>query len=279
MSGNTGAAARPSAIIPATANPPGSGRAIRSAPQGTPATARVSTRDAHARALLTSSPQGACAYLDADLQDTPKILADAAQTLDFSQPVAVLFVGVLHLVSDDEDPYRIVADVVNVTVPGSYLALTHPAKDINADQVAEGARRYNEHVKVSQTGAPTRRPCGSSIVCRPFPRAWCSATGGGRTPEPPAWRRTCRHGAASPASNSCPASPEPGRRGARRSLTARCRGGAVVSHRLRSKPGHVGVAEGYMHDPGFGVEVDGVLPAFASEPALLHPAERGAQIP
>lgn len=105
----------------------------------------------HARALLTSSPHGACAYLDADLKDTAKILAEAAQTLDFSQPVAVLFVGVLHLVSDDEDPYGIVADVVNATVPGSYLAMTHPAKDINTDEVAEGARRYNEHVKVRQT--------------------------------------------------------------------------------------------------------------------------------
>ena len=106
---------------------------------------------AHARALLTSTPGGACAYVDADLQDTAKILAEAAQTLDFSQPVAVLFVGVLHLVSDEEDPYGIVADMAGVTVPGSYLAVTHPARDINADEVAEGARRYNEHVKVPQT--------------------------------------------------------------------------------------------------------------------------------
>jgi S-adenosyl methyltransferase len=105
----------------------------------------------HARALLTSSPEGACAYLDTDLKHTGKILAEAAQTLDFSQPVAVLFVGVLHLVSDEEDPYGIVADMVGATVPGSYLALTNPAKDINADMVAQGARRYNEHVKVAQT--------------------------------------------------------------------------------------------------------------------------------
>ena len=105
----------------------------------------------HARALLTSTPGGACAYVDADLKDTAKILAEAAQTLDFSQPVAVLFVGVLHLVSDEEDPYGIVADMVSATVPGSYLAVTHPAKDINADVVAEGARRYNQHVRVPQT--------------------------------------------------------------------------------------------------------------------------------
>jgi hypothetical protein len=106
---------------------------------------------AHARALLTSTTEGVCAYLDADLKDTAKILEEAALTLDFGQPVAVLFIGVLHLVANSEDPYGIVAETVAATAPGSYLALTQPAKDVNADIVAEGARRYNEHVKVPQT--------------------------------------------------------------------------------------------------------------------------------
>jgi hypothetical protein len=64
---------------------------------------------AHARALLASTPEGACAYLDADLKDTEKILEQAARTLDFTQPVAVLFIGVMHLVADSEDPYGVVA--------------------------------------------------------------------------------------------------------------------------------------------------------------------------
>jgi S-adenosyl methyltransferase len=106
---------------------------------------------AHARALLTSTPEGACAYLDADLKDTGKILREAARTLDFSRPVAVLFIGVLHLVSDEDEPQRIMGEMLDATVAGSYLALTQPAKDVNADQVAEGARRYNEHVKTPQT--------------------------------------------------------------------------------------------------------------------------------
>ena len=106
---------------------------------------------AHARALLTSTPEGACAYLDADLKDTGKILREAARTLDFSRPVAVLFIGVLHLVSDADEPLRIMGEMLDATVAGSYLALTQPAKDVNADQVAEGARRYNEHVKTPQT--------------------------------------------------------------------------------------------------------------------------------
>ena len=106
---------------------------------------------AHARALLTSTPEGACAYLDADLKDTAKILHEAARTLDFSRPVAVLFIGVLHLVSDEEDPDRIMGEMLDATVAGSYLALTQPAKDVNADQVAEGARRYNAQVTTPQT--------------------------------------------------------------------------------------------------------------------------------
>ena len=106
---------------------------------------------AHARALLTSTPEGACAYLDADLKDTGKILQEAARTLDFSRPVAVLFIGVLHLVSDADEPLRIMGEMLEATVPGSYLALTQPAKDVNADEVAEGARRYNQHVKTPQT--------------------------------------------------------------------------------------------------------------------------------
>jgi hypothetical protein len=106
---------------------------------------------AHARALLTSTPEGACAYLDADLKDTGKILQEAARTLDFSRPVAVLFIGVLHLVSDADEPLRIIGEMLDATVAGSYLALTQPAKDVNADEVAAGARRYNEHVKTPQT--------------------------------------------------------------------------------------------------------------------------------
>ena len=106
---------------------------------------------AHARALLVSSPEGACAYLDADLRDTASVLAAAGRTLDFSQPVAVLFVGVLHLVADDEDPHGLVAATMAATVPGSYLALTQPASDIDAEKVAAGASRYNAQVKTPQT--------------------------------------------------------------------------------------------------------------------------------
>jgi hypothetical protein len=106
---------------------------------------------AHARALLTSTPEGKCAYLDADLRDPGKIVELAGRTLDFSQPVAVLFIGVLHLVADEEDPFGIIARTVAATVPGSYLALTQPASDIDAEVVAESARQYNANVVTKQT--------------------------------------------------------------------------------------------------------------------------------
>jgi hypothetical protein len=106
---------------------------------------------AHARALLASTPEGACAYLDADLRNMGTVLEDAAKTLDFSQPVAVLFVGVLHLIADSEDPAGLIATALAACPAGSYLALTQPAADVNAEIAAEGARRYNQQVTTQQT--------------------------------------------------------------------------------------------------------------------------------
>src|SRR5262249_51021555 len=81
----------------------------------------------HAMALLTSSHEGRTDYLDADLRDTGTILNAARDTLDFSQPVAVMLIGVLHCIPDDDDPYGIVKRLMAAVVPGSYLVLGHPA--------------------------------------------------------------------------------------------------------------------------------------------------------
>ncbi len=97
---------------------------------------------AHARALLTGVT-GPTAYVDADLRDTAKILAEAGRLLDFSQPVAVLLIGILHFVPDTDDPYRIVQTLMAATAPGSYLVISHPASDIRAEQVASMAERLN----------------------------------------------------------------------------------------------------------------------------------------
>ena len=101
---------------------------------------------AHAWALLTSTGQGATEYLDADLRDQGAIRGAAARTLDFGRPAAVLLLIILHLIPDSDDPYGIVAALVDALPAGSCLVLAHPANDIRAAQMAEMTRRVNERM-------------------------------------------------------------------------------------------------------------------------------------
>ncbi len=105
----------------------------------------------HARALLTSSAEGATDYIQADLRDTGTILAAAARTLDFSQPAAVLLIAVLHFIPDADDPYGIVKRLMDGVPSGSCLVIAHAASDIAPGASAEMARRYNELSPVSIT--------------------------------------------------------------------------------------------------------------------------------
>ncbi len=98
----------------------------------------------HARALLTSDPAGATDYIDADLRDPRGILARAERLLDFDRPVALMLIAVLHLLDDEDDPYRIVETLLDPLPPGSYLAMSHPAKDINAEAMARMAETLNK---------------------------------------------------------------------------------------------------------------------------------------
>jgi hypothetical protein len=95
---------------------------------------------AHARALLASAPEGKTAYLDADARDPDTILARAAGTLDFSQPVAITLLAILHAI---DDPYALTSRLVEAVPPGSYLAISILASDIQEAQ-AELTRRLNE---------------------------------------------------------------------------------------------------------------------------------------
>ncbi len=100
----------------------------------------------HARALLTSSPEGVTAYLDADLRDTDEILELAAETLDFSQPVAIMLLAILHYIPDLVEAQAIVARLVGAVPSGSYLVASHAASDISPEQMAEMIKRLNEHL-------------------------------------------------------------------------------------------------------------------------------------
>jgi hypothetical protein len=86
---------------------------------------------AHARALLTSAPEGRTAYLDADLRQPDDILRnpDLRDTLDLTQPVALMMVAILHFILDDRDPYGVVARLVDAMPAGSYLVLSHVTYD------------------------------------------------------------------------------------------------------------------------------------------------------
>jgi hypothetical protein len=94
--------------------------------------------------LLTSSPEGTTDYLQADLRDADTILEGAARTLDLSRPVAVLLIAVLHFIPDADDPYAIVARLMDAVPSGSCLVMAHAASDIAPEASAEMARRYNE---------------------------------------------------------------------------------------------------------------------------------------
>ena len=93
---------------------------------------------AHARALLTSNATGATDYIDADLRDTGVILSRAAQLLDFTQPVAVTLIAILNALPDSDDPHGIVARIMDAVPSGSYLALTHLASDLLAQEAQDG---------------------------------------------------------------------------------------------------------------------------------------------
>jgi S-adenosyl methyltransferase len=98
---------------------------------------------AHARALLAGRPEGATFYIDADLRDPARILDAASRLLDFRRPVAVMLMAILQHLDDEEDPHKIVATLMNAVPSGSYLALSHPAADIDPEQMGAIAERVN----------------------------------------------------------------------------------------------------------------------------------------
>jgi O-methyltransferase involved in polyketide biosynthesis len=117
---------------------------------------------AHARALLTSSPEGQTDYIEADLRETGTILSAAARTLDFSKPVAILLLAVLHFIPDEDDPYAIVRELMDAVPSGSFLVIVHAPSDRSPQEMAEQTRRYNE------SGAELMRPRSQEEILRFF---------------------------------------------------------------------------------------------------------------
>ncbi|MFD8806624.1 SAM-dependent methyltransferase [Streptomyces sp. NPDC059597] len=100
---------------------------------------------AHARALLTSTPEGRTDYLDEDLRNIDAIFEHAAKTLDFSEPVALILLGVVIFIGDDEDPYGLVRQLTDRLPAGSHLVLSHTITSPSMPDVDEAVAFWNEH--------------------------------------------------------------------------------------------------------------------------------------
>jgi hypothetical protein len=99
---------------------------------------------AHARALLTSRPEGATDYLDADLRDPDRILAQATGILDFGRPVAIMLVAILHYIPDLAQARQIVARLLDRVPAGSFLVISHAGSDLSPDEIAAFEKVLNE---------------------------------------------------------------------------------------------------------------------------------------
>jgi predicted O-methyltransferase YrrM len=95
---------------------------------------------AHARALLISNEAGVTEYIEADLRATGTILAQAAQVLDFTKPVAVTLIFILHAIPDADDPYAIVTRLLDAVPSGSYLAISHAGSDLLDRETLQGIK-------------------------------------------------------------------------------------------------------------------------------------------
>ncbi|MFE2040571.1 SAM-dependent methyltransferase [Streptomyces sp. NPDC059477] len=100
---------------------------------------------AHAKALLTSTPEGHTAYLDEDLRNVDAVLEQAAKTLDLGKPVALMLLGVVIFIEDDEEAYGIVRRLMDALPAGSHLVLTHTITRPDMPDVDSAVAFWNEH--------------------------------------------------------------------------------------------------------------------------------------
>jgi len=99
---------------------------------------------AHARALLTSTPEGATAYVHADLREPDEIVADAAKTLDFAEPIALILSGIMGHVTDNGEARSIVRNLMDALPSGSYLSLNDGTTVIGREQIEQATEDYNQ---------------------------------------------------------------------------------------------------------------------------------------
>lgn len=114
---------------------------------------------AHARALLTSTPQGATAYIHADLRDPDMILQEATRTLDFTRPIGLMLLGVVNYIINSDEAHTVVDRLLDALPSGSYLALSHPTAEVHGEAVEESVRLWN-----STGAAPVRTRTRQELI-------------------------------------------------------------------------------------------------------------------
>ena len=106
---------------------------------------------AHAHQLLRGTREGTVSYIFGDLHDPQPILREAAKTLDFSRPVAVVLFGILHFFSDADDPRGVIGQLLEPLPAGSGLALSHLASDLHPEEMSETFSRLNARLAETVT--------------------------------------------------------------------------------------------------------------------------------
>jgi len=103
----------------------------------------------HGRALLTARPGAEpCTYLHGDVRDPAALLEQASAVLDYSRPVAVLLLAVLHFLADTDDPASVIKQIAAALAPGSLIAISHLTADYAPQAIADSAAAYNARVPV-----------------------------------------------------------------------------------------------------------------------------------
>jgi S-adenosyl methyltransferase len=116
----------------------------------------------HARALLTSTPEGATDYVAADVHEPDTILSAAARTLDFTQPVAITMLGLVHFILDNDEASAVINRLMGAVPAGSYLAISHASPVVDPEGLAENMRQWNAN------GTPKMRTRTAEEIARLF---------------------------------------------------------------------------------------------------------------
>ena len=86
---------------------------------------------AHARVLMAEKDHGRTVFIHADARNPAELLVNPTLTevIDFTQPVAILLIGILHFIPDDQDPRKMIDTLLGAVPAGSYLAISHGTPD------------------------------------------------------------------------------------------------------------------------------------------------------